>query len=1601
MKRSIIACLLVLLLIFQCVGAYAPDVLLERGTVPEEGETSNTTLDGDDNDITTPPHTDDQTSVNTTESIGGGAGNTSAEDVADPVAENITPESTANITEEVPAAENATPVVTVTPEVLEEASNSTLIEDSNTTVLEENKTLHRLTFVVNETSIPKALDTVAAAAPLNVTLLNETSALLYDFSNESLLFLASLDNTTVESVNATLNENATVITFGLSDGPAAGIPVDENMTRYWLYGGEENLNNLILALDEVGYGTSHNLTAPVPPADRPEISFVTKGNSEVKLMNTVADDPFISAEINATAYLATSYKDSPFDLGNSDVIILYHLTPTALNALKDTVMQAREKGAEVIACGALEQSYHLHTVDPADDEFSTIQEYITYISEKNGNNLARFIGVTYCNLSMSVEPPEERPIYGIYHPDAPGIFFDSASYLDWYTTTDTYDAAAPTVGIMFSSFKYLDRDRALFDGVIRSFEDKGANVIVATYSRKDPMGVGYFFKDDEALIETAVRVSTGGHRLNSKDPERGIEDLQKLNVPTFNAFGLFYTNETTWRNSPHGVDLRQRYQLSYAEQDGLIEPIVIAAKELNSDTGTLCNKPIDDQVAWLTERVLGWARLHRASNGEKKIVIPYYAAAGGKVNVGADIDYYLDAPASLSALLGAMQERGYDLGSEPLPDADELATLMKTRGHNIATWAPEILEQRVQQGDCILIPESQYLEWFHTLPQEKQDEMIAVWGPPPGEIMVHDGSLVIPTITYGNVVLAPHPLWGWNQDDGTIYHDGSVPPTHQCLAFYRYMDQVHEADAIFSVFSNMVLMPGKEAGLAADDWGAIMNGDMPHIHIVPMDAPGTSSSRRANMAVVDFMTPVIVPSGLYGSFADLEDSIANYGSVADDAVKAQYKEEILAAVQEQRLDRALDVDLTTLQDDPDAFEAFLPDLSRYLREMKTTLMPYGAHVLSEVPEGESLVAMIEAMLGQEYKEHVVTVDQAKGASTVLLSAVVLNGTSPASAQLEVLGTTSSAITSDLDLALGYLERINACSVEIPRILDALEAKYIPPGPNGDPIRNPDALPTGRNLHTFDDRTVPTRAAWEVGKEMGDDLLQIQLEADGEYPDKVAFLLWSCETSRTQGIMESEIFAMLGVQPVWDTRNRVKDVELIPSSELGRPRIDVLVTTSGPYRDLYGSKLELIEKAVRLAAEADDGATPNYVKVHAEAIYQSLREAGYTEDEARQLSRARIFCPPPDSYGTGIERAIGASDTWEDRQKIADLFINRMGYIYGTEIWGEQYTDVFKENLGDVDCGVFSRSSNLYGALDHSQVAAYFGGLSLAIEHVSGNAPEMYINNLRDPDGEVVETLEKFVSRDLYSRYLNPAWIKGMMEHGSDGARYMDGFVENMWVWDVSMPDLITGEMWDSVYEAYVEDCHDLGVTEYMDSNNPHAFQSMAARMLDAARTGNWNPSEAVKQNLAKEYQKSVDAHGVTCCHHTCGNLVLGEYIDGVASSVPQQRSSSSSGGGGDWDPAPQQKTDGDVVAEKEENTGKDNAATNTTAASAGFGTSGQSPAEQGAQSSDSGETVSGKVMKEQTKESSLASMTGTPLLAFVLVLAILGAVAAGFWYRRR
>ena len=596
------------------------------------------------------------------------------------------------------------------------------------------------------------------------------------------------------------------------------------------------------------------------------------------------------------------------------------------------------------------------------------------------------------------------------------------------------------------------------------------------------------------------------------------------------------------------------------------------------------------------------------------------------------------------------------------------------------------------------------------------------------------------------------------------------------------------------------------------------------------------------------------------------------------------------------------------------------------------------------------------------------------------------------------------LTDFLNLAIEYADNLRGCEVEIPKTLDALEGMYIMPGPSNDPIRNPDVLPTGRNFYGFDPNIVPTEAAWEVGCELIDQLLsQYYNGTDESYPKKIGFVVFSANTMKDLGVLESEILYLLGVEPVWDNSNNIHDVKLIPTEKLGRPRIDAVVTMSGIYRENWPRQIELINKAVRLASEADDSPHHrNFVNESTERTYNWLIEQNdtYTESQARDLSLIRIFGPPEGVWGVGgFTSAIAGTGTWDSEETIADLYIRNMANVYGDTIWGEQYVDLFRQNLDGIEVAVFSWTSHSHSVLGIDHTFEFFGGLSMAIRSVSGESPDMYINNLKNPGGAKLETLQHVLMRDLRSTYYNELWIKGMMEHGYAGAGSMSTIMSNLWGWQVTNPDIITDEMWNTMYSIYVQDEYELGLTDWINENNAWARQEMMARMIEATRMrdseGNqyWTPSDAtVLQSLAQEYQQSVKKYGPCCCIVCCGYAMIDSYVQGIISAAQppeeqqQQQQQQYPGGGG-----------GSSV-KREELTAE--GVTNQTIGS-GVGITGEAiekpPAE-------TGETVKevkkGKVMKEE-KTAPAPPISGAPLMGLLAVLVIMVFVGMGFWIKRR
>ncbi|HLT63297.1 MAG TPA: cobaltochelatase subunit CobN [Pseudohongiella sp.] len=475
--------------------------------------------------------------------------------------------------------------------------------------------------------------------------------------------------------------------------------------------------------------------------------------------------------------------------------------------------------------------------------------------------------------------------------------------------------------------------------------------------------------------------------------------------------------------------------------------------------------------------------------------------------------------------------------------------------------------------------------------------------------------------------------------------------------------------------------------------------------------------------------------------------------------------------------------------------------------------------------------------------------------------------------------------------------------ELDAVVRGFAGRYIAAGVGGDPLRTPEALPTGRNFASFDPRRIPDRSSYALGAKLADELIQSWRDKHGEYPDKLTFTLWGVETMRHQGVQESQIMALMGVQPVYDAAGVVRGVEAIPQQQLGRPRIDVTVIPSGLYRDLFSNVVSLLDQAVSVALEQDE--PDNYVRYNMLQTREQLTQQGVDPALAARMAAVRLFSVPPGAYGTAIENIVDRSDSWDDEQQIADVYFMRMSHMYGQGFWGETVSDdadnaigrqLLRSALSGTDMTIHARSSHVYQVLDGDDPFASFGGLSLAIRSVDGTTPPVMISNLADPGNSRQETLERFMGREMRSRYLNPEWISAMQEEGYAGAKFINDVVQNLWGWQVTVPDAVDAAKWNEIYETYIQDRYDLDIEEFFrDAGNLEALHALMSRMLEAVRKDYWQADADVIADLGDRVRALSEELLLACDNNQCDEPMLEKLVQADLVPAPGMPAAAAAG----------------------------------------------------------------------------------------------------------
>ena len=1132
-------------------------------------------------------------------------------------------------------------------------------------------------------------------------------------------------------------------------------------------------------------------------------------------------------------------------LSNSDVLVMDTMNQQLLDRFntenKIDLFKSVRRHGKVVTVGEGLQRKEFYTDQGAIwDERA--RAFWANSGSSNQLGLMKFALTQAGVTGLTVPDPQPSLLFGYYYTDGKtGHVFATWQEFDaWRAAHSKRKPGAPRVALGFYKASYYTGDVSLMDSIISEIEKAGAEAIP------------FFGYPDGVSFEKQL-LDPGGHpradvalALNFRFADFDASKvLEKLDIPVINLVSLYGRSEQEWRTSPTGLSMFEgTFQVAVPELGGLVAPTVVGSKDKIKDPDSglsiVVTRPIQSQVAKAVQRGLRYAALKSKPNRDKKIALLFYDFPPGKANIGAS---YLNVADSLANLLVRLKREGYDTGNLDLSSASVLKDLTE-KSRNVGGYAPGELDSLVAQSSAIRIPVADYRKWLNDFAPGFRNKILKDWGPPEKtRLMAVNGvggtSFIMPAVKYGNILLMPQPARGWGEDAEKMYHAKDLAPHHQYAAAYAWLRNGFKADAVVHMGTHGTLewLDGKDIGLSSEDAPDALIADLPDIYVYNVDVVGEGlvARRRGMATLVDHMVPPFKKGGLYPELAALAETINDYevNQSKNPQLAAAYAGKIVEQAGKLGIARELGLDLSKPEKLDDAA---VHQLEEHLSEMKEQNIPYGLHALGRTPEKEMLNSTVDA---------IVSMDRS------------------------LLPSKIKVATEDIQQRI-----LTSGPQELDSMARALRGGFVPASSGGEPIRNPDSYATGRNFYGIDPDKIPKPAAWELGVKLADQMLADHLKKNGKYPEKVSFVIWGDETMRHEGVLESQIFYLLGTKPVWNDRGKVIDVEVIPSSVLRRPRVDIVIASAA--EGMFNNVTMLMDKAVQKVKMIEEA--ENLVRQHYLDTKTALIKKGYSEDDADRRAGVRIFDEPPGVFNLNTSTIVANSGTWDTDKGMADEYIRKLGHGYGNGFWGESMEDVFRMALSGTDKVVHSSSTMLYGALDNDDMFMYMGGLAAAVRSVDGKTPEMVVANTRNPSKPEMTSIEKFIGSEFRSRYVNPTWINGMKKEGYAGAGAMREFVEYLWGWDATTPEVIDDATWKETFDVYVEDKHKLDMKEFFEKNSPFAYQDMTARMVETVRKGYWKADEATEKKLIEEYLESVNKHGVGCAEHTCGNPRLSKYV---------------------------------------------------------------------------------------------------------------------------
>jgi magnesium chelatase subunit H len=1059
--------------------------------------------------------------------------------------------------------------------------------------------------------------------------------------------------------------------------------------------------------------------------------------------------------------------------------------------------------------------------------FLTLQYWLSG-SEDNVASMVRFLVDRYADGprrglrgTLKTAPPTEYPEVGVYHPRMRGRIGEDEGLLP-KPPRESQGAPAGTVGVLIMRSYALAGNAAHYDGVIAALEARGLAVIPAFAAGLDarPVVERYFLRDGRPVIDAFVSLTgfslVGGPAYN--DAQAAAQMLGELDVPSLAATPVEFQTLAQWENEDRGLlPVEATMMVAIPELDGTTGSMVFGGRVAEKSGAEARDMaPHRERAEMLAARVARLIALRRSPRSERRIAIVLFNFPPNAGNTGTAA--HLGVFASLHHTLCALRAEGYEV--DELPEtADALREAIVT-GNALHHGA------RANVHACVSVDD-------HVRRERWLAEIETQWGPAPGRDLSDGSSLFVLGRRFGNVFVGVQPSFGYEGDPMRLLFEKGFTPTHAFSAFYRYVNEDFGAHAVlhFGTHGALEFMPGKQTGLSGACWPDRLIGSLPSFYLYAANNPseGTIAKRRAAATLISYLSPPVAHAGLYRGLIELKASLDRWRNLPPAATIEAHDLAVLIQAQ------AAAVDLAAPEP---AWEgdlgAHVLKLTYAVTELEETLIPCGLHVVGEVPTTAERVDMLLAMAEAQ---HGVVPSRAAMAALV-------EGNAPAAA-LALSGLSDDATTRAMMSELARSAELLGEEHEIPAILRALDGRFVAPAPSGDVLRTPGLLPTGRNLHGFDPFRIPSAFAVQDGARQAQRLLARHAQEGNASPESIALVLWGTDNLKSEGGPIAQALALLGARPRFDGYGRLTGASLVPLAELGRPRIDVVMTLSGIFRDLLPLQTRLLADAAFLAATAEEPPAQNFVRKHA-LEYQAAHGCDL------ETAALRVFSNADGTYGSNVNFLV-QNGRWDDEDELAETYTRRKCFAYGRSGRPVAQAQLLRSVLADVDLTYQNLESVELGVTTQDTYFDTLGGISRAVKRAKGADVPVYIGDQTKGEG-LVRTLGEQVALETRTRMLNPKWYEGMLKHGYEGVRQIEEHVTNTMGWSAT-----TGQVAPWVYQQLTQTYMlDDAMRERLATLNPTASAKVANRLLEAHNRRYWSPDDKTLDALRRAGEELED-----------------------------------------------------------------------------------------------------------------------------------------------